>query len=439
MKLQIAPKRSLLSGILFLFATALLSAQNGNIKVIRAGKLIDTESGKVLNNQIILVENDTIKAVGTNVTIPDNAVIFDLSRATVLPGLIDCHTHITMQIGDNYYDETFRKSMVDNAVMAQTYALKTLEAGFTSCRDVGSMGFVDVALRNAINRGDIPGPRLQVAVLMLSCTGGHGDLVGFSPWMGYKLPAEMLGIADGVDELRKEVRYVIKNGADIIKFSASGGVMSEEESAAAPQYSQEEMNEIVEEAKMWGGKKACAHAHGSEAIKMAIRAGVTSVEHGTILDDECIRLLLENNTWLMSDIYSDDYIMQEYFKKGYPDKILNKEKQLAQAHFDSFQKAVKNGVKMVFGTDAGVFPHGMNANQFSYMVRLGMTPMQAIQSATINAADLMGWKDRVGSIKPGKLADIIATFENPLDNISTLENVRFVMKDGKVCKNITEQ
>ena len=433
-----ALKKSLLPSLLFVFITGFVTAQNSFFIVIRAGRLIDTENGKVLFNQMILIKNDTIKEVGTNIKIPEDATVIDLSDLTVLPGLIDCHTHITFEIGDNYYDDTFRKSFVDYAILAPGYAKKTLEAGFTACRDVGSAGFIDIALRNAINRGDLPGPRLQVAGLGISCTGGHGDLVGFSPWLDSKLPREMTGIADGIDEIRKEVRYIIKNGADVIKFCASGGILSEEESAIAPQYTQEEMNAIVDEAKMWG-KKACAHAHGAEAIKMAIKAGVASVEHGTLIDDEGIRLLKERGTWLMSDIYSDDFIMQEYAKKGYPEKIMNKEKQLVQAHFETFQKAVKGGVKMVFGTDAAVFPHGLNAKQFSYMIKWGMTPMQAIQSASINAADLLGWKDRIGSIKPGKLADIIATSENPLDNIKTLEDVKFVMKGGIIYKNIIEQ
>jgi imidazolonepropionase-like amidohydrolase len=431
MKPQNIMKTILLANLLMVFALGLLHAQNSVVKVIKAGKLIDTENGKTLSDQMILIENDTIKAVGTNIAFPENATVIDLTDATVLPGLIDCHTHLTFQIGDNYYDDTFRKSFVDYAILAPGYAKRTLEAGFTTCRDVGSAGFVDVALRNAINNGDIPGPRLQVACLALSCTGGHGDLIGFSQWIGSKLPDEMLGIADGVEGVRKEVRYVIKYGADVIKFMASGGVMDEGESVSAPRYSQEEMNAIVDEARLWG-KKVCAHAHGTEAIKMAIKAGVASIEHGTLIDDEGIRLLKERGTFLMSDIYSDDYILQEYSKKDYPEKIMNKEKQIAQAHFETFQKAVKAGAKMVFGTDAAVFPHGLNAKQFSYMIKWGMTPMQAIQSATINAADLLGWEDRIGSIKPGKLADIIATSENPLDAITALENVKFVMKGGIV-------
>jgi len=424
---------SILLAVLFLSAAAFANAQTTTVTVIKAGKLVDTVNGKVLTNQLILIENDIIKAVGANLTIPSGAKVIDLSNATVMPGFIDTHTHITGDADENYYD-MFRKSFVDNAVTAHINARKTLDAGFTTIRDVGSSGFVDVALRNAINAGKIPGPRMQCATYYIGSTGSHGDLNGFSPWLSSRMPEEMSGIADGPDGVRKKVRYLIKYGADVIKFGATAGVLSEEASVGAPQFSQEEMNAIVEEAKLHG-IKVCAHAHGTEGIKMATKAGVASIEHGSFLDDEAIRLMKERGTYLSADIYNDDYIMAEFARLGYPQKILDKEKLVGRTQRESFQKAVKAGLKIAYGTDAGVYPHGWNAKQFSKMVEWGQTPMQAIQSATINSADLLGWKDRIGSISVGKYADIVAVTENPLDKISVLENMQFVMKGGVVYKN----
>ncbi|MEJ7684264.1 MAG: amidohydrolase family protein [Segetibacter sp.] len=328
----------------------------------------------------------------------------------------------------------FRKSPIDVAITAHIYAKRTLEAGFTSCRDVGAQAFVDVALRNAINNGDVEGPHMEVATLFIGSTGSHGDINGFSPFLDWQMPRQMSGIANGTDELRKQVRYNIKYGADVIKFGASAGVLSEEESVGAPQFSQEEMNAIVDEARMWG-RKACAHAHGAQAIKMAVKAGVASIEHGSLVDDEGIQLMKQHGTYLVSDIYDDDYILSEYSKLGYPGKIINKEKMVGKLQRENFAKAVKAGIKIAFGTDAGVYPHGWNAKQFFYMVKFGLTPMQAIQSSTINAADLLGWKEKTGSITKGKWADIIAVEGDPLNDITILEQVKFVMKDGIVYKN----
>jgi len=428
-----------ISSILMLFCViSAFAQQTDSVKYIKAGRFIDTEKGRVLTNQIIVVDHDTIKAVGDNISIPAGAKIIDLSNATVLPGLIDCHTHLSQQPGDNYYDDIFRKSPVDYAVIAPNYAKRTLLAGFTTCRDVGSAAFIDIALRNAINHGDIPGPRMLCATLFIGSTGSHGDLNGFSPYLDWVGPKQMSGVANGVDELRKQVRYNIKYGAEVIKFGASAGILSEEESVGAPQFTQDEMNAIVDEAHLWG-LKACAHAHGTVAIKMAVKAGVASIEHGSFLDDEAIALMKQHGTYLVADIYNDDYILSDYAKHGTPEKIINKERLVGKTQRLSFQKAVKAGVKIAFGTDAGVYPHGWNGKQFKYMVKFGLTPMQAIQSATYNAADLLGWQAKVGSISKGKYADLIAVKTDPLTDITSLENILFVMKGGEVYKDELHQ
>jgi imidazolonepropionase-like amidohydrolase len=400
---------------------------------IRAGQLIDGSGGTPIPGAVILIENETIKAVGPDVTIPADAEIIDLSKWTVLPGLIDCHTHITMEPSD-YYESLFRRSPIDAAVMAHLYARATLEAGFTTIRDLGAAEFVDVALRNAINRGDVPGPRMQVATLALGSTGGHNDLSGFSPYLKF---TTFSGVADGAEDLRKAIRFQVKYGADVIKVMASAGVLSEEESVGAPQYSQEEMNAAVQEATMWG-RKVAAHAHGPEAIKRALRAGVASVEHASLIDDEGLALAKEKGAWLVMDIYNDDYILAEYKRLGFPQKTLEKEARIGRLQRENFRKAVQAKVKLAFGTDAGVYPHGWNAKQFAKMVEWGMTPMQAIQAATARAAELLDWSDRVGSIAPGHFADVIAVRGNPLQNISELEHVAFVMEGGKIYKNSSE-
>jgi len=425
--------KSIITAMMLFFALSCFG-QADSVKVIKAGRMIDALTGKVLTNQLILIDHDTIKAVGSNIAIPAGAKIIDLSNATVLPGLIDCHTHITQQPGENYYDDIFRKTPIDYAIIAHIYAKRTLEAGFTSIRDVGSVAFMDVALMNAINNGDIPGPRIEPATLFIGSTGSHGDLDGFSPYIDWIGPKQMSGVANGVDEVRAQVRYNIKYGAQVIKFGASAGVLTEEESVGAPQYTQEEMNAIVDEAHLWG-KKACAHAHGTIAIKMAVKAGVASIEHGSFLDDEAIAMMKERGTYLVADIYNDDYILSDYAKHGTPQKIIDKEKLVGKTQRLSFQKAVKAGVKIAFGTDAGVYPHGWNGKQFKYMVKFGLTPMQAIQAATVNAADLLGWTSKVGSITPGKYADIVAVTNDPLTDITTLEHVQFVMKGGMVYKD----
>lgn len=399
------------------------------IIAIKAGRLIDGISNTVINQAFIIIEGDKIVAVGADVKVPAGAEVIDLKNSTVMPGLIDCHTHITGQPG-NFYEDLFRKSPIDEAVTSHIYAKRTLEAGFTTVRVLGASEYVDIALRNAINRGDIPGPRLVCAGLAIGATGGHADLNGFSPYLKFD---RMSGIANGTDEIRKLVRANIKYGADVIKMIATAGVLSEEESVGAPQYTLEEMKAMVNEAAMWG-KKVAAHAHGTEGIKRAIIAGVASIDHGSFLDDEAIRLMKEKGTYLVADIYNDDYILAEFAKLGYPEKIIEKERKVGRTQRESFQKAVKAGVKIAFGTDAGVYPHGGNGKQFAHQVRWGQTPMEAIKSATANAADLLGWSERVGTISAGKFADIIAVDGDPLANISEMEKVKFVMKGGVVYK-----
>ena len=424
--------RKIFGTLCLLVAMATGYTQN-TTTIIKAGKLIDVETGKVLTNQMILIRHDSIIQVASNISIPIDANIIDLSKYTVLPGLIDCHTHITSQPSGDYYGDIFRKSAVDVAITAHVYAKKTLEAGFTTVRDLGAPGLVDIALRNAINNGDVVGPNIYAATVFIGATGSHGDLNGFSPYLEFNLPKGMSGIANGVEAVREQVRFNVKNGADVIKFGASAGVLSEEESVGAPQYTQEEMNAIVSEAKMWG-RKAAAHAHGAEAIKMAVKAGVASVEHGSLVDAVGIQLMKEHGTYLVSDVYDDEYILSEYAKLGYPEKIINKEKMVGKLQRENFQKAVEAGVKIAYGTDAGVYPHGWNGKQFKWMTRFGLSPMGAIQAATINAADLIGIKEKTGSIKAGKKADIIAVFSNPIEDITSLEQVQFVMKNGIVYK-----
>jgi imidazolonepropionase-like amidohydrolase len=426
------PAFSLLSLILSLLAADPAEGRT-NAVAIRAGRLIDTASGGVLKRQLILIEDAVIQAVGDedSASVPSNTPVLDLRQATVLPGLIDCHTHITSQPGENYYEDLFRRSPIDLAVISHLYARRTLEAGFTTCRDLGAGEYIDVALKKAIDNGTIPGPRLFVATLSIGCTGGHADLSGFSPYLHFK---EFTGIADGPGEIRKKVRENVKRGADWIKMIATAGVLSEEESVGAPQYSLEEMKAMVDEAAMWG-RKVAAHAHGTEGIKRAIRAGVASIEHGSLLDDEGFQLMKEHGTVLVADVYNDDYILAEYSRRGYPEKIIEKERKIGRLQRENFQRAVKAGVKVAYGTDAGVYPHGWNGKQFAHMVRWGMTPMQAIQAATSNAAELLGETNKLGQIAPGRFADIVAVAGDPLADVTLLEKVAFVMKGGIVVKN----
>jgi imidazolonepropionase-like amidohydrolase len=397
---------------------------------IRAGKLVDVAKGAVLTDQTIVIEGERITAVGptASVAVPANAHLIDLSGSTVLPGLIDAHAHLTSDPKLHGY-QSLGVSDIRAALYGARSARVTLEAGFTTVRNVGAGGFGDVALRDAINEGELAGPRMRVAGYAIGIMGGHCD--------NNLLPQDYhyteRGVADGPWEARAKVREMAKYGADVIKICASGGVLSKGDEPGAQQYTLEEMKAIVEEAHKLG-RRVAAHAHGASSIRDAILAGVDSVEHASLIDDEGIKLAREKGTWLVMDIYNDDYILQEGANAGMLPESLAKEKALGQLQRDNFRKAFKGGARMAFGTDAGVYPHGDNARQFAYMVKYGMTPMQAVQAATINAADLLGWKDRIGSITPGKYADIIAVKGDPMADPAELTRVRFVMKGGAVVK-----
>ncbi|MBM4189069.1 MAG: amidohydrolase family protein [Gemmatimonadetes bacterium] len=397
--------------------------------VIKAGRLIDGRGGPPIVNAVIVIEGDKIVRVGPALPIPPGSRVIDLSSSTVLPGLIDLHTHLTTAPGPAA--EGSRMSHVDAAILAPLQAQRTLEAGFTTVRDLGAPEFVDVALRNAIDRGTIPGPRIIAATMAISATGGHGDDNGRSP---YLRSTEMSGVADGVDEVRRKVRFLVKYGADVIKVMATAGALSEEESVDAALYTQAELDAIVEEARTWG-RRVAAHAHGAEGIKRAVRAGVATIDHGTFLDEEGAKLMAARGTILVKDSYEDRWFWERAAGWGYPKLIVDKMGAIVAGHEAAFKLALKHGVRIGFGTDAGVNPHGDNARQFRDFIAWGMSPMAAIVSATSTAAEALGWQGKIGGVAPGYFADLIATAGNPLEDPAELERVTFVMKGGVLVRH----
>jgi imidazolonepropionase-like amidohydrolase len=396
---------------------------------VKAGYLLDPVTGKTIRNAVIAITGDRIVSVGhTDTDIPANAKVIDLSDSYVLPGLMDMHTHVVGHL-DNYFFAGYFQSPHRATIGGVVNAEKTLMAGFTTIRNVGAGDYQDVALRDSINAGEIPGPRMAVSGPSLGITGGHCDRNS----LNHEFAEKGDGIADGPWEVRQKVRTNVKYDADLIKFCATGGVFSKGTIPGQTQYSLEEMQSLVEEARTHG-RKVAAHAHGTDGIKKAITAGVDSVEHASYLDDEAIRLAISKGTYLSMDIYNTEYTLAEGKANGVPEENIEKDRAVGVAQRESFSKAVKAGARMVYGTDSGIYPHGDNGKQFARMVQFGMTPLQAIQSATINSADLLGWQDRVGQIQPGFYADLIAVDADPLDDISALEQVNFVMKGGQVYK-----
>jgi imidazolonepropionase-like amidohydrolase len=396
--------------------------------LVRAGHLIDVKSGKVLNGQTIVVAGDKIQSISPTGDVPAQAgdTVIDLGGMTVLPGLIDVHTHLTMNTDFDPYREltsTSAKEAINGVVNART----TLMAGFTTVRNVGASGFVDVDLRDAINAGQIVGPHMQVSGPLIGITGGHCD----ENLLPIQYHAVGDGVADGIAEVQHKVRENIKYGADLIKICATGGVLSKGDDPQASQYTLEEMQAIVADAHRLG-RKVAAHAHGAQGILWATEAGVDSIEHGSYIDDAGIAAMKQHGTYLVPTLYLEDWMLEKgNLPPFYHQKMLDT---IAVAK-GNIKHAMQSGVKIALGTDAAVYPHGLNAHELDvYVNQLGMAPLAALQSATVNAADLMGWSAKTGSLEPGKWADIIAVDKNPLDDVRVLQDVKFVMKAGVVYK-----
>ena len=404
------------------------------VVAIRAGRLVDVERGEVRRDQLILVQGDRITAIRPGTTRPPSgAKVVDLSRYSVLPGLIDCHAHMIGDISDADALLPLQRSAAQEAFSGVRNARSTLLAGFTTVRDVGTYrALVDAALRDAIDDGTVIGPRMSVAGAYVTVTSGGGELVGTA--LDVPIPAEYrFGVANGADQVRERVRAILNGGADFIKLIATGAVLTQGTRPGASEYTEEEIRAAVEQAGAYGSY-VTAHAHGAEGIKRAVRAGVRSIEHGSLIDDEAIALMKERGTWLVADIYNGDYIATVGREQGWDAEILRKNDETTEAQRVGFRKAVAAGVRIAYGTDSGIFPHRFVARQLPYMVRYGMTPMQALHAATLSAAELMGWEDRVGSIAVGKYADIVAVPGDVLGDLKLLEKVGFVMKGGVVHK-----
>ena len=398
------------------------------VLVIHAGTLLDGTGAAPRKNVDLLVRDGRIADVGTGLAVPPGAEEIDLRDYTVLPGLIDCHTHLTMQITKDAQLRTVREGPADAAILGTVDARRTLEAGFTTVRNVGAKDFVDVALKRAIDQGLVPGPRMITATNALSIVGGHGDRNGYRPGVLEDHLDYTEGICTGADECRKAVRYAHKHGAGVIKIMSSGGVLSEGDAVSSRQFSDEELAAIVDEAHHLG-LKVCCHAHGAEGIKAAIRAGVSSIEHGTYLDDEGIALMKQRGTFLVPTRMAGEWVASQAETGGLPPYAVAKAREVGPIMRQSFHRAVLAGVKIAFGTDAGVYPHGQNAHEFKLLVDGGMRPMDAIVAATGSAAELLGWNE-VGLVQKGRYADLDVVEGDPLADISLLERPIAVFKGG---------
>ncbi len=400
---------------------------------VEAGRLVDVAAGKVQTGKCISINNQKIVTVAPCGPTPDGAKRVDWSSYTVLPGLIDLHTHLADAGQSADLALPLKTSPAATALIGAHNARLTLEAGFTTVRDVGTYrGLTDVTLRDAINAGHVPGPRMFVAGAYITIPKGGGELNGLVP--NEQLPTDMrLGVSSTPEEAAAKTAFLIDNGADFIKTIATGAVLAIGTEPGEPEMTEEQLRAVVDTAKAQG-KFVTAHAHGAIGIKNAIRAGVRSIEHASLIDDEALFMAKASGTWLVMDIYNGDYIDDIGTKEKWPEEYLRKNRETTDVQRAGFTKAVKMGVKIAYGTDSGVYPHGGNAKQFAYMVRYGMTPMQAIQSATIRAAELLGKESELGSIAPGRFADLVAVAGDPLTDIRMLEEVAHVIKGGAIVK-----
>jgi len=413
------------------FAASTLASQQpaGKRTLVRAGHLLDVKTGKLLGAQTIVVAGDTIQSIAPTASVPAQPgdTVVDLGGLTVLPGLIDVHTHLTMNPDFDPFREvisTDAKEAINGVVNAKA----TLLAGITSVRNVGAYGFVDVDLRDAVNAGQVPGPHMQVSGPLLGITGGHCD----ENLLPIKYQAVRDGVADGISQVQHKVRENIKYGADLIKICATGGVLSKGDDPQASQYTLEEMQAIVADAHRLG-RKVAAHAHGAQGILWAAEAGVDSIEHGSYINDEAIAEMKKRGTYLVPTLYLEDWMLE---KGNLPAFYHQKMIDVSAVAKSNIKHAMQAGVKIAMGTDAAVYPHGLNAHELDvYVNQLGMAPLAALQTATINAADLMGWSAKTGALEPGKWADIIAVDKSPLEDVRVLQDVKFVMKSGVVYKN----
>lgn len=420
-------------GLIGLSTALLAQTPQPQVIVLRADRLVLGTTAPAIPNAAVVVRGDTIVAAGpsSQVTVPAGARVIELGNRTLMPGLMDMHDHITGEPGDGGDSAVLKETAGHAAIYGVLNAKKTLEAGFTTVRNVGALGYADVALRDAINRGLVPGPRMYIATRGLGITGGHADINGWSPEI--HLPG-VAQIVDGVDDVRRVVREQIKAGADHIKVTASGGILSVGDSPDAQQYSFEELKAIVDEAARLG-RKVAAHAHSGRAIAEAARAGVASIEHGSLIDEAGIAAMKDKGTVLVPTVFALDFIIKGGGEHGIPEYAREKARNIQKLQRANLKRAFEAGVKFAYGTDAGVFPHGMNGGDFPILVReLGIPPIEAIRQATSASAELIGIQDKVGTVSPGKWADLVAVEGNPLEDIDRMLQVAFVMKAGVVYK-----